>query len=785
MNILIWLLVIFYTTISYGISSAQNGGIGGMQHQYLNMYNPLANGSTCSATTLNAAIASSNSAGKIIYLTAVDANGTPCTWTLAANVTLPTTRTLWITAPIVINSGVTLTLNGNWLSQIGSNWMSGGGTIAGLQASAPNRWSFTGWVNVGDYGPLGTGGDDRATIQAACDVLAARDSGSFVGNESVLFFPSVQYNINSGTVNCNLPSNTAVLWFGTYFKSTADIEMFNFNPDAVASDGNVTSIVLQLKFMGPVWFENTAVTFASSKAIILRRCRDCTIDTARFMGFRYAIEFSGANNYRFKEVWFHNNYYGAWNSPWDTSGAGTIFTVFDNIQGNANSALPRNPQCAICMEGDYYNLEVNGGEYSSGSDGPGLASIYFTNNFTSPRHIQIRSTHFEGGLDGVDHMTTFARHIWFRDTKGNTNGYDNTEVDNCSFAGAAAYAIVAERCDSCTFRNNDFKQTIAGAGKSIDASDPDNARVYLSNTNQYSDALPVVTPTALRCLDKVSDFTDTINIVSGASITLPTFCSEYINVTGTTKVQTIVGGWIGRKECLAFQAGGSLGGVDVGSAGGNADEILAHTGNIQLDDFFLAARTPSYVCLEFRADNLWHETSRNKRARQIQEVTIADSGNGSPATYTIDSAASLISIKCNDADGCTLSIADPGVNGYPEQELTIFNNFTNPLTLADSSNVVNVPGSGITLAQYNTIRLKRMVWTSGNDQWVTIGSFTDAIYTPLAPALVLIPTKTFATLGTPSNGVVYYCSDCAKATPCSGSSSGALAKRLNGAWDCD
>jgi len=43
----------------------------------------------------------------------------------------------------------------------------------------------------------------------------------------------------------------------------------------------------------------------------------------------------------------------------------------------------------------------------------------------------------------------------------------------------------------------------------------------------------------------------------------------------------------------------------------------------------------------------------------------------------------------------------------------------------------------------------------------------------------------FASLGTPTDGTVNYCSDCTKATPCAGSGSGAFAKRLNGAWDCD
>lgn len=46
-------------------------------------------------------------------------------------------------------------------------------------------------------------------------------------------------------------------------------------------------------------------------------------------------------------------------------------------------------------------------------------------------------------------------------------------------------------------------------------------------------------------------------------------------------------------------------------------------------------------------------------------------------------------------------------------------------------------------------------------------------------------TQTFATLGTPANGRLYYCTDCTKTTPCAGSGTGALAKRLNGAWDCN
>jgi hypothetical protein len=47
-------------------------------------------------------------------------------------------------------------------------------------------------------------------------------------------------------------------------------------------------------------------------------------------------------------------------------------------------------------------------------------------------------------------------------------------------------------------------------------------------------------------------------------------------------------------------------------------------------------------------------------------------------------------------------------------------------------------------------------------------------------------SKTFATLpGSPSNGWQVYCSDCTVANPCASGGSGALAKRINGAWVCN
>jgi hypothetical protein len=57
---------------------------------------------------------------------------------------------------------------------------------------------------------------------------------------------------------------------------------------------------------------------------------------------------------------------------------------------------------------------------------------------------------------------------------------------------------------------------------------------------------------------------------------------------------------------------------------------------------------------------------------------------------------------------------------------------------------------------------------------------------PASGVTYMMPTNlTFADLVTMNDGSMAYCTDCTKATPCAGGGNGALAKRINGAWDCD
>ena len=63
----------------------------------------------------------------------------------------------------------------------------------------------------------------------------------------------------------------------------------------------------------------------------------------------------------------------------------------------------------------------------------------------------------------------------------------------------------------------------------------------------------------------------------------------------------------------------------------------------------------------------------------------------------------------------------------------------------------------------------------GNDEWV-FG--TDN-------SIRFVNGTLFGALGAPANGRITYCPDCAIANPCAGGGTGALAKRLNGAWVCN
>lgn len=61
----------------------------------------------------------------------------------------------------------------------------------------------------------------------------------------------------------------------------------------------------------------------------------------------------------------------------------------------------------------------------------------------------------------------------------------------------------------------------------------------------------------------------------------------------------------------------------------------------------------------------------------------------------------------------------------------------------------------------------------------------DALVVAGASGALRFTGLAFAALGAPANGTFVYCTNCTVANPCAGGGTGALAKRLNGAWVCN
>ena len=83
--------------------------------------------------------------------------------------------------------------------------------------------------------------------------------------------------------------------------------------------------------------------------------------------------------------------------------------------------------------------------------------------------------------------------------------------------------------------------------------------------------------------------------------------------------------------------------------------------------------------------------------------------------------------------------------------------------------------TGIHIGDGDHYGFSQYTWTDGSSNTLLT----------MSSAGIVPRTLAFAALGTPGNGTVVYCSDCTVASPCAGSGTGALAKRLNGAWICN
>jgi hypothetical protein len=105
-----------------------------MIQEFEGIYYPLTSLSTpCTDVAFNAAITAMQALSpprNLLQLTPVDGAGVACTWTLAANVTVPRGITLRVPdgVRVSVNAGQTLTINGPLMAD-DPDWYTGAGTV--------------------------------------------------------------------------------------------------------------------------------------------------------------------------------------------------------------------------------------------------------------------------------------------------------------------------------------------------------------------------------------------------------------------------------------------------------------------------------------------------------------------------------------------------------------------------------------------------------------------------------------------------------------------------------
>lgn len=92
--------------------------------------------------------------------------------------------------------------------------------------------------------------------------------------------------------------------------------------------------------------------------------------------------------------------------------------------------------------------------------------------------------------------------------------------------------------------------------------------------------------------------------------------------------------------------------------------------------------------------------------------TVADSGDGSPATATLTPTTSLVKITCSDADGCTETLGESGV--VDGQIARLINVSANVCNFSDTSGVSELAGS-FAMGQWDSLTIQYVT-----DRWVEL-----------------------------------------------------------------
>jgi hypothetical protein len=242
--------------------------------EFEGVYYPIrTNSTTCTDVALSAAVTAMQALTpprNVLMLSSVDGAGAACTWTLAADVTVPRGITFQVPdgAAVSVNTGKTLTLNGpvvatdtNWWSGAGSvvltyrDWSTDGMTSFLSAGCLPTTSGSTTLSAFGCSGQITSGGQWYPVEQAAASV------GPLTGGDG-LYWLAIHRDTTTAVSGWTRQAGTHYLWKLSATKPTTPADTF-IVAQVVVSGGAVTAPPALVASKNPTKFPGPTIDLST------------------------------------------------------------------------------------------------------------------------------------------------------------------------------------------------------------------------------------------------------------------------------------------------------------------------------------------------------------------------------------------------------------------------------------------------------------------------------------------------------------------------------------------
>jgi len=301
-------------------------------------------------------------------------------------------------------------------------------------------------------------------------------------------------------------------------------------------------------------------------------------------------------------------------------------------------------------------------------------------------------------------------------------------------------------------------------------------------TNQFVQALSALGAATCASVSLTTDTTGTLPVANG----------------GTNLISGTSGGVLGYTAAgvLASSAALTINRLLLGGGAGALPTVLGSLGTTTTLLHGNAAGAPTFAAVSLTADISGILPSANGGTANAFFTVAGPTTTARTFTFPDQSTTILTT-----ANTITVPEGGTGYTNYTVGDL-LGANATNTLTRINDIATGNalISGGVATLPTWGKIGLTTHVtgtlpatnggtglaaYTTGQFLQATSTTTLAGTTTPTAARISFTATA-LAALGTPADGSVIYCSDCLyNSNPCTAASTGALAKRIAGAWRCD